>query len=90
MLKVTTLIASLLAAPLAFSVSAQPLTDVEYISVSAVSATPSMLEDAIARLAQVNRRRHGKLRQCVLIIRVTPLRYYINKESLRWINIFVC
>ncbi|HDI5774621.1 TPA: DUF1471 domain-containing protein, partial [Salmonella enterica subsp. enterica serovar Paratyphi C] len=26
--------------------------DVEYISVSAVSATPSMLEDAIARLAQ--------------------------------------
>lgn len=89
MLKVTTLIASLLAAPLAFSVSAQPLTDVEYISVSAVSATPSMLEDAIARLA-VNRRRHGKLRQCVLIIRVTPLRYYINKESLRWINIFVC
>lgn len=46
MLKVTTLIASLLAAPLAFSVSAQPLTDVEYISVSAVSATPSMLEDA--------------------------------------------
>ncbi len=51
MLKVTTLIASLLAAPLAFSVSAQPL-DVEYISVSAVSATPSMLEDAIARLAQ--------------------------------------
>lgn len=52
MLKVTTLIASLLAAPLAFSASAQPLTDVEYISVSAVSATPSMLEDAIARLAQ--------------------------------------
>lgn len=51
MLKVTTLIASLLAAPLAFSASAQPLTD-EYISVSAVSATPSMLEDAIARLAQ--------------------------------------
>ncbi|HAS8861626.1 TPA: DUF1471 domain-containing protein [Salmonella enterica] len=48
MLKITTLIASLLAAPLAFS----PLTDVEYISVSAVSATPSMLEDAIARLAQ--------------------------------------
>ena len=48
MLKVTTLIASLLAAPLAFSASAQPLTDVEYISVSA----PSMLEDAIARLAQ--------------------------------------
>lgn len=44
MLKVTTLIASLLAAPLAFSASAQPLTDVEYISVSAVSATPSMLE----------------------------------------------
>ncbi|ENG4484417.1 DUF1471 domain-containing protein [Salmonella enterica subsp. enterica serovar Minnesota] len=52
MLKVTTLIASLLAAPLAFSASAQPLTDVEYISVSAVSATTSMLEDAIARLAQ--------------------------------------
>ncbi|EJI3389412.1 reactive chlorine resistance periplasmic protein RclB [Salmonella enterica] len=52
MLKVTTLIASLLAAPLAFSASAQPLTDVEYISVSAVSATSSMLEDAIARLAQ--------------------------------------
>ncbi|EAV8890755.1 DUF1471 domain-containing protein [Salmonella enterica subsp. enterica serovar Typhimurium] len=52
MLKVTTLIASLLAAPLAFSASAQPLTDVEYISVSAVSATLSMLEDAIARLAQ--------------------------------------
>lgn len=52
MLKVTTLIASLLAAPLAFSVSAQPLTDVEYISVSAVSATLSMLEDAITRLAQ--------------------------------------
>lgn len=52
MLKVTTLIASLLAAPLAFSASAQPLTDVEYISVSSVSATPSMLEDAIARLAQ--------------------------------------
>ncbi|EPB0045557.1 reactive chlorine resistance periplasmic protein RclB [Salmonella enterica subsp. enterica serovar Derby] len=54
MLKITTLIASLLAAPLAFSASAsaQPLTDVEYISVSAVSATPSMLEDAIARLAQ--------------------------------------
>lgn len=52
MLKVTTLIASLLAAPLAFSASAQPLTDVEYISVSAVSATPSMLEDTIARLAQ--------------------------------------
>ncbi|EAA7352264.1 DUF1471 domain-containing protein [Salmonella enterica subsp. enterica] len=52
MLKVTTLIASLLAAPLAFSASAQPLTDVEYISVSAVSATPSMFEDAIARLAQ--------------------------------------
>ncbi|EFU2868667.1 putative secreted protein [Salmonella enterica subsp. enterica serovar Sanjuan] len=52
MLKVTTLIASLLAAPLAFSASAQPLTDVEYISVSAVSATQSMLEDAIARLAQ--------------------------------------
>ncbi|EHZ2637914.1 DUF1471 domain-containing protein [Salmonella enterica] len=52
MLKVTTLIASLLAAPLAFSASAQPLTGVEYISVSAVSATPSMLEDAIARLAQ--------------------------------------
>lgn len=53
MLKVTTLIISLLAAPLAFSASAsaQPLTDVEYISVSAVSATPSMLEDAIARLA---------------------------------------
>ncbi|ELY4905871.1 DUF1471 domain-containing protein [Salmonella enterica] len=51
MLKVTTLIASLLAAPLAFSASAQPLTGVEYISVSAVSATPSMLEDA-ARLAQ--------------------------------------
>ncbi|EAT5890681.1 DUF1471 domain-containing protein [Salmonella enterica] len=49
MLKVTTLIASLLAAPLAF---AQPLTNVEYISVSAVAATPSMLEDAIARLAQ--------------------------------------
>lgn len=45
MLKVTTLIASLLAAPLAFSVSAQPLTDVEYISVSAVSATPSMRID---------------------------------------------
>ncbi|EIE9116162.1 DUF1471 domain-containing protein [Salmonella enterica] len=52
MLKVTTLIASLLAAPLAFSASAQQLTDVEYISVSAVSATQSMLEDAIARLAQ--------------------------------------
>ncbi|EEA7832022.1 DUF1471 domain-containing protein [Salmonella enterica subsp. enterica] len=52
MLKVTTLIVSLLAAPLAFSASAQPLTDVEYISVSAVSATSSMLEDAIARLAQ--------------------------------------
>ncbi|ELK5079175.1 DUF1471 domain-containing protein [Salmonella enterica] len=52
MLKVTTLIVSLLAAPLAFSASAQPLTDVEYISVSAVSATPSMLEDSIARLAQ--------------------------------------
>ncbi|EIL8547468.1 DUF1471 domain-containing protein [Salmonella enterica] len=52
MLKVTTLIVSLLAAPLAFSASAQPLTDVEYISVSAVSATPSMLKDAIARLAQ--------------------------------------
>ncbi len=52
MLKVTTLIVSLLAAPLAFSASAQPLTDVEYISVSAVSATPSMFEDAIARLAQ--------------------------------------
>ncbi|ECQ0385206.1 DUF1471 domain-containing protein [Salmonella enterica subsp. enterica serovar Infantis] len=52
MLKVTTLIASLLAAPLAFSASAQPLTDVEYISVSAVAATPSMLEDSIARLAQ--------------------------------------
>lgn len=30
MLKVTTLIASLLAAPLAFSASAQPLTGVEY------------------------------------------------------------
>lgn len=56
MLKVTTLIASLLAAPLAFSASAQPLTDVEYISVSAVSATPSMLEDAIARLAQSKQR----------------------------------
>ncbi|EBG2476582.1 DUF1471 domain-containing protein, partial [Salmonella enterica subsp. enterica] len=27
-------------------------TDVEYISVSAVAATPSMLEDAIARLAK--------------------------------------
>lgn len=52
MLKITTLIASLLAAPLAFSATAQPLTDVEYISVSAVSATPSMFEDAIARLAQ--------------------------------------
>lgn len=52
MLKITTLIASLLAAPLAFSATAQPLTDVEYISVSAVSATQSMLEDAIARLAQ--------------------------------------
>ncbi|EAB8208241.1 DUF1471 domain-containing protein [Salmonella enterica] len=58
MLKVTTLIASLFAAPLAFSASAsasasaQPLTDVEYISVSAVAATPSMLEDAIARLAK--------------------------------------
>ncbi|KYE91704.1 reactive chlorine resistance periplasmic protein RclB, partial [Salmonella enterica] len=52
MLKVTTLIASFLAAPLACSASAQPLTDVEYFSVSAVSATPSMLEDSIARLAQ--------------------------------------
>ncbi|EAA9689551.1 DUF1471 domain-containing protein [Salmonella enterica] len=52
MLKITTLIASLLAAPLAFSASTQPLTHVEHISVSAVSATPSMLEDAIARLAK--------------------------------------
>ncbi|ELE6251252.1 DUF1471 domain-containing protein [Salmonella enterica] len=52
MLKITILIASLLAAPLAFSASTQPLTHVEHISVSAVSATPSMLEDAIARLAK--------------------------------------
>ncbi|AGR57722.1 DUF1471 domain-containing protein [Salmonella bongori] len=52
MLKITTLIASLLAAPLAFSASTQPLTEVEYISVSAIAATPSMLENAIAQLAQ--------------------------------------
>ncbi len=38
--------------PRRWRLPAQPLTDVEYISVSAVSATPSMLEDAIARLAK--------------------------------------
>ncbi|EAQ4581481.1 DUF1471 domain-containing protein [Salmonella enterica subsp. enterica serovar Poona] len=52
MLKITMLITSLLATPLAFSASAQPITGTEHISVSAISATPSMLEDAIARLAK--------------------------------------
>ncbi len=79
MLKVTTLVVLILPRRWRFPPLAQPLTDVEYISVSAVSATPSMLETLLPDWRKVNRRRHGKLRPCVLIIRVTPLRYYINK-----------
>lgn len=50
MFKTTLLMTALLTAPVTFSVLAQ--TEVAHVSVSAVSGTPSVVEDAIAKLAQ--------------------------------------
>lgn len=54
MFKTTLLMTALLTAPVTFSVLAQ--TEVAHVSVSAVSGTPSVVEDAIAKLAQERKR----------------------------------
>ena len=50
MFKSTLLMTALLTAPVTFSALAQ--TEVAHIGVSAVSGSPSVVEDAIAKLAQ--------------------------------------
>ena len=52
MLKATLLMTSLLTAPVTFSALAQSPTEIAHVSVSAVSAAPSVIEEAIAKLAQ--------------------------------------
>ena len=52
MIKTTLLMTTLLTAPVTFSVLAQTPTELAHVSVSAVSAVPSVVEEAIAKLAQ--------------------------------------
>ncbi|MDA8514452.1 MULTISPECIES: reactive chlorine resistance periplasmic protein RclB [unclassified Citrobacter] len=52
MVKTTLLMTTLLAAPVTFSVQAQTPTELAHVTVSAVSAAPSVVEAAIAKLAQ--------------------------------------
>ncbi|MBA7802481.1 DUF1471 domain-containing protein [Citrobacter freundii] len=52
MLKATLLMTSLLSAPVTFSALAQSPIEIARVSVSAISATPSVVEDEIAKLAQ--------------------------------------
>ena len=52
MLKATLLMTSLLTAPVTFSALAQSPTEIAHVSVSAVSAAPSVIEEALAKLAQ--------------------------------------
>lgn len=52
MLKTSLLLTALLTAPVTFSVLAQQPVEVARVSVSAIAAAPSVVEDAIAKLAQ--------------------------------------
>lgn len=52
MLKNSLLITALLTAPVTFSALAQQPVEVARVSVSAIAAAPSVVEDTIAKLAQ--------------------------------------
>lgn len=52
MLKTSLLLTALLTAPVTFSALAQQPVEVARVSVSAIAAAPSVVEHAIARLAQ--------------------------------------
>ena len=61
MLKTSLLLTALLTAPVTFSVLAQQPVEVARVSVSAIAAAPSVVEHAIARLAQENKATSWKI-----------------------------
>lgn len=79
MFKSTLLMTALLTAPVTFSALAQ--TEVAHVSVSAVSGSPSVMEDAIAKLAQEKNATSGKLPQCALIAALTQRQFCTSEES---------
>lgn len=82
MLKTSLLLTALLTAPVTFSALAQQPVEVARVSVSAIAAAPSVVEHAIARLAQEKKATSGKSPQCALIAALTQPQFCTSEESL--------
>lgn len=80
MFKKSVLFATLLSGVMAFSTNADDKIILKHISVSSVSASPTVLEDAIADIARKYNASSGKSHRCELIIIQPQQQYCINKD----------
>lgn len=80
MFKKSVLFATLLSGVMAFSTNADDKIILKHISVSSVSASPTVLEDAIADIARKYNASSRKSHRCELIIIQPQQQYCINKD----------